>query len=304
MFQLGRQSRHYGLGAVLAALAAVGLTAALVMGDSASAGRLATTAMGATTGTTTSQATTGETTTTATAPPNQTSPPTISGTPAEGQTLTTSNGGWSGSSVTYAYKWERCDMTGGSCAAISGATGSSYSLSSADVGNTLRSVVTATNSGGSRTGTSVPTAVVTAAVPAAPTPAAGCPAGSGSVQVAQVSAPARLQIASFSVSPDPVGGSAQTINVSVHVTDTCGQAVQGALVDVQAVPFNQFNSPSELTTDSGGNAQVTMQRLAGFPAARHQELLALFIRARKPGENLLAGISTRRLVSVTVNLAR
>ena len=64
------------------------------------------------------------------------------------------------------------------------------------------------------------------------------------------------------------------------------------------VPFNQLNVPGEAATDANGWAQLNFQTLAGFPAARRQQLLVMFVRARKPGENLLAGISSRRLVSV------
>jgi large repetitive protein len=87
--------------------------------------------------------------------------PAISGTPVDGQTLTTTNGTWSGSTpITYAYQWQRCDNTGNSCSAISGATTNSYTLTSADVGSTLDVIVTATNSAGSTAATSATVSTV------------------------------------------------------------------------------------------------------------------------------------------------
>jgi concanavalin A-like lectin/glucanase superfamily protein len=93
-----------------------------------------------------------------------TSPPTITGTAQDGQTLNASPGGWNGTQpITYAYEWQRCDSSGANCSAIPGTTTSTYTVTSADVGKTLRVAVTATNSAGSATATSNATAVVQAA---------------------------------------------------------------------------------------------------------------------------------------------
>lgn len=96
-------------------------------------------------------------------PPSSTSPPTASGTAVQGQTLTASTGSWSGSTpMSYAYQWQRCNSSGGACAAISGATLATYLVASADVGATMRVSVTASNSVGSATASSAATAVVAA----------------------------------------------------------------------------------------------------------------------------------------------
>ncbi len=105
-----------------------------------------------------------------TAAPVNTSPPTLAGTPQEGQTLTASPGAYSGTTpITYVYQYRRCDKTGGSCSNIGGTTTQTiYKLTSADVGNTVRVQVTASNSSGSTTATSVPSAVIQKANSAPP----------------------------------------------------------------------------------------------------------------------------------------
>ena len=238
------------------------------------------------------------------APSNQ-APPTISGTPAEGETLTASTGTWTGTEpITYAYSWRRCDGNGGSCSAISGATEKTYTLKGVDRDNTLRVRVTATNKDGSNNATSVPTAVVTKkATPAPAPPASGCSGGNSLLQVASIAQPDRLSVGQGTSNPTVVGRSTSTVTLRFQVLCN-GKAVQGALVYATAIPFNQFTIPAEQPTGADGFAQLTMSRMSGFPAARRQQLLVVFVRARKPGENALGGISTRRLVSFPVNLAR
>ncbi len=234
--------------------------------------------------------------------PVNTSPPTISGTAIVGQTLTASPGSWSGTQpISFAYQWRRCDERGNSCSDVQGATTRTYALKTVDAGETLRVQVTATNAAGSSRLTSPPTAVV--AEPPRP-PATGCPAGAGAVQVSQLSSPARLTVDRLELSPGVVTLGTSQIVARFHVSACQGRSVQGALVYATAVPYNQFTVPAERATGADGWATLPMLRLSGFPAARRQQLLVIFVRARKPGENPLAGISTRRLVSFHVDLAR
>jgi hypothetical protein len=235
------------------------------------------------------------------APPRNDSPPTVSGTPEVGQRLTGTRGEWSGNPTDFNYRWQRCDRNGGSCANISGATRATYTLTTADVGNTLRFRVEAVNPDGRTLASSVPTTVIRAAPTPPPAPS-GC-AANPPLQVANLSAPERLSLAQHTISPSIVGRSTETITVRFHVSCK-GKPVQGALVYAAAVPFNQFTVPAEQPTGSDGWAQLTMTQLSGYPAARRQQLLVVFGRARKPGENALGGISTRRLVSFPVDLRR
>jgi alpha-tubulin suppressor-like RCC1 family protein len=98
-------------------------------------------------------------------PPANSDLPVISGTTTENQTLTTSTGNWSNSPTTFVYQWRRCDGLGANCADISGASANTYALVTADAGLTIRVVVTATNSSGSSSATSAPTAVITRVSP-------------------------------------------------------------------------------------------------------------------------------------------
>jgi sugar lactone lactonase YvrE len=98
-----------------------------------------------------------------TAPANVTAPA-IEGHAQDGATLTAARGEWSGSAeIAYTYAWQRCDATGGACAAIPGAEGASYTLGRADVEHAIVLQVTAANGAGSATAGSEATSPVAAA---------------------------------------------------------------------------------------------------------------------------------------------
>jgi hypothetical protein len=93
--------------------------------------------------------------------PTRIAPPAITGTAAQGQTLTATTGTWDGAATSFTYQWQRCDPAGANCADIAGATGVTYPVVAADAGATLRVGVTATGRFGSTTAPSLVTAVVT-----------------------------------------------------------------------------------------------------------------------------------------------
>lgn len=81
------------------------------------------------------------------APPGNTVLPVISGTLAIGQTLTTTDGTWSGS-PSFTYQWKRDGVN------IGGATANTYVLTTSDPGTTITVTVTGTNGGGATPATS------------------------------------------------------------------------------------------------------------------------------------------------------
>jgi Ig domain of plant-specific actin-binding protein len=232
-------------------------------------------------------------------PPN-TQAPAITGTATVGSTLTANPGTWTGTSVTFTYQWRRCDTSGNNCTAISGATGTTYVVATQDVGQTIRVAVTGTDPTGGNTVTSAQTATVTAAPVA---PATGCPSDKSTtpINVSDVTSPAHLVIDKQQIRPQPVVRDTQTIELRFHVSACSGRSVVGALVYQTPTPYQQF-SASEQPTGADGWATLTLHRLRHFPASAQQQLLIVFVRARKSGEDLLGGISARRLVSFKVSL--
>jgi hypothetical protein len=93
--------------------------------------------------------------------PQNTSPPLISGTATQQHTLTEAHGSWTNNPTRYRYKWEDCGSFGSSCFVIAGATKRRLTLTSDDVGHTIRVEEIAINpSGASSPASSAATRVV------------------------------------------------------------------------------------------------------------------------------------------------
>ena len=222
-------------------------------------------------------------------PPANTSPPTISGVPQQNQTLSATTGTWTGAKPqTFTYRWRVCDAVGGNCFDIANATASTHVPTADDIGHTLRVRITARNSLGARSATSTPTGVVQkAAVPSGQT-----------VSINDVSLPNRLVIDRLQFIPLVIRSRAP-FTARFHVSDSQGHPVQGALVFVVGIPFGNTTTPPEQLTGADGWVTFTIRPTFRLPLVPHGNQ-PFFVRARKPGERLIAGVSTRRLVNLSV----
>ena len=232
--------------------------------------------------------------------------PAIAVPPTVGDTLTVTQGTWSNAPTSFAYQWLRCGAAGGApdgsdCTAVQGLTTDAYvELPTSEVGSRFRVRVTATNADGSAPAVSDPT-VATVRLPEVNI--TGCPPvqEAGPLVLDEISPPARLVVDRTRITPAVITRNTRTIVVGFHVIACDARTVRGALVYATATPFQQFTS-GERPTGADGWATIVMRRQRFFPATPQQQNLIVFVRARKPGDPLLEGISSRRLVSFRVRL--
>ena len=227
--------------------------------------------------------------------PVNTKAPSISGSTVNGATLTANRGTWSGAgTISYSYRWLRCDANGNNCGSISGATGTQYKLTSTDVGRKLRVTVTARNGGGSTSATSGPTATV---VPAGPSGVVTLPSGEKSIPVTSVPNTARLIVSQVVFSPRPVRSAVDPITVRIRVKDTNGYVVRDALVFVRSTPRVTSGGDGQKTATDGWVSYQLVPN-ANFPRPRSGYNVQFFAKAYRAGDPALAGVAAYRLVQV------
>ncbi|MGN6377358.1 MAG: FlgD immunoglobulin-like domain containing protein [Gaiellales bacterium] len=233
---------------------------------------------------------------TATAPANTTAP-SISGTAQVGQTLSVTRGTWTGSPApTVTDQWQRSTPSGWTT--ISGATGSSYTLVSADQGATLRVAETATNSVKSVTANSAPTVTVTGASQTATAPSSvTAPSVSGAAQVGQA---LTVTKGTWNGSPAPSVSEQWQRNTPggfVNITGATGSsytlvsADQGATIRV-----------IETATNSAGSATATSTATATVTAAPVSGLKATLNVTQKSSRAFTASFTAGQKSTVTITI--
>ncbi len=176
--------------------------------------------------------------------PRELRQPEISGQAQEGQVLTlTKAGTWLHNPTGRSYEWERCDPEQIHCEAIAGATGTSYSLTAADVGSVIRVGERATNGVGTSHYTSY-SEITGVVVQAAPSGGGGQGGNGGSSTVAQTA----------SVSPKGEPVPVPVVSQRQTVTATAGTVtirVKGASTFVSLSGSTSIPDGSEVEATNG-----------------------------------------------------
>jgi len=227
--------------------------------------------------------------------PVNTSIPAVRGTTLVGSILTADPGSWTGrQSISFSYRWLRCNTQGGECVSIAGGTGRNYRLTSADINHKIRFNVTARNSIGSTTVISGESAVVTEPLPSG---AIRLPTGEISIPASSVPSNHRLIVSQVLFAPDPVTSRNGVITVRVRAKDTRGFVVRDALVFIRSTPRVTTGGDRQLTTTDGW---VTYQLApnGNFPRPRKGFHVQFFVKTYRSGDPGLGGIAGYRLVQV------
>ena len=201
-------------------------------------------------------------------PPADQTAPSITGVATVGQTLTLNPGVWTGSPTpVLTYQWQDCDQAGNNCVPIAGATSTTYTVTSADIGFTLDAVVTGGNPAGTTSAQAAATAAVTAAVTQTPPSNVHPPAITGqAVQGQTFTAVPGM----WSGSPTPVltyqwlrcdgsGANCVAVPAATATTYLLGAADAGATIEIAVTATNTAGSagpivsaPTAVVTSSGG----------------------------------------------------
>lgn len=231
-------------------------------------------------------------------------PPALVIEPGLGSRLEIMPGKWTDAS-SFSYQYLRCPAGGGAADGSNCTPTTSAPLSApgmhlivtTDVGHSFRARVTATNPAGQMT-----TAVSAASAAAIESEVRYCPlAQQPGATVEELRPPARLRFGRHTNSPAVITRSTQRITLRVEVVACDDQYVSGAIVYATPTPFQMF-SEAEAVTNNNGWVTLTLTRRRFFPATPRQQHFVVFLRAVKPGEDILGGISTRQLISLPVRL--
>ena len=161
--------------------------------------------------------------------------------------------------------------------------------------STSSSTSTSTSTTTSTTSTSTPTTTTTTTT-SGPEGQIRLSNGKTSIPITSVVLPARLVIDSVHFRPGVVTSRRAPVAVRVHVSDTRGFVVRGALVFLRSTPL-VTSTPSEQVTNQSGFVTLSVFPRATFPLKRGYHV-QFFLRTRKEGDSLLAGVSSRRLAQV------